>query len=192
MHPYRAQPSLSAQLRVSAEALIKSGTAPTTHIPSAGTQALTLLHTMASAPASASDALKLLHELQVHQVELDLQQEQADHDRYQLEEAQAHYFALFDMAPFGYLTIDGHDHVMEANRMACAWLGIKQAMVGVRRIDDYLEPDCRQIMRSALTRLRADGTSETLSIQSLTGGDNLNVQANILPGSDLILMALRP
>ena len=192
MHPYRAQPSLSAQLRVNAEALIKSGTAPTTHIPSAGTQALTLLHNMASAPASASDALKLLHELQVHQVELDLQHEQADHDRCQLEEAQAHYFALFDMAPFGYLTIGGHDHVMEANRMACTWLGIKQDMMGVRRIDDYLEPDCRQVIRSALTHLRADGGSEMLLVQPLTGGDKLNVQATMLPGGNLILMALRP
>lgn len=192
MPPYSAQPSLSAQLRASAEERLKDGTAPNTQIPPAGTQALTLLHTMASAPSSASDALKLLHELQVHQVELDLQQEQADQDRRQLEDAQAHYFSLFDMAPFGYMTVSGDDHVMEANRMACMWLGIKQDMIGVRRIDEYLKPDCRQIMRGALNRLREDGSSEALSVQALAGGDNLNIQATIMPGSDLVLMALRP
>ena len=67
-----------AELRVTAEERLNRGSAPATRGGSTGAPALASLHRLANAPASASDALKLLHELQVHQVELDLQHEQAE------------------------------------------------------------------------------------------------------------------
>ena len=64
------------QLRQAAEDSLKQGTTPPTKGWSISADALALLYRLASNPDSAGDALKLLHELQAHQVELDLQHEQ--------------------------------------------------------------------------------------------------------------------
>lgn len=74
-------------LRQRAEGRLEEGMAPATLGWSTGTGALTLLHRLAGDPASAGDALKLLHELQVHQVELDLQHEQMEQQLLELGEA---------------------------------------------------------------------------------------------------------
>jgi len=51
------------------------------------TDALAVLHELASSPATAADALALLHELQVHQIELQLQDEELRRSRAELESA---------------------------------------------------------------------------------------------------------
>lgn len=187
-----AQPSVTAQLRVSAEAHLKSGTAPATHGWPAGEQALSLLHTLASEPASASDALKLLHELQVHQVELDLQQEQAHQEHQQISLAQAGYIALFELAPFGYLTVKPDGQIVEVNRMACDWLDIAHDPHKVRHVQEFLALDSRETARDALLRLTDGHASETFSVRGKAHGVPLQVRACAAPGGQLMLMAFMP
>ena len=57
--------------------------------------ALAILHELASSPATAADSLKLLHELQVHQVELDLQNEELTASQRALEDALREQTILF-------------------------------------------------------------------------------------------------
>jgi hypothetical protein len=78
MSMHVVDPSKLSELRQHAESRLQEGEAPKTLGWSSSAQALSLLHRLASDPASAADALKLLHELQVHQVELDLQHEQME------------------------------------------------------------------------------------------------------------------
>ena len=141
---------MDMKLRQSAEERLAKGTAPSTRGWPTGMQALTLLHGLASAPETASDALKLLHELQVHQVELDLQHEQNEQDRRQLTEDLADCSALFDLAPFAYLRLYPEGLVIAANRIAADWLapetGKAEECAG-RRIEDLLAPECRAAVR---------------------------------------------
>ena len=109
---------MDMKLRRNAEERLEKGTAPFSRGLPAGTQALTLLHGLASTPETATDALKLLHELQVHQVELDLQHEQAEQECRQFAEDLANYTCLFDLAPFAYLSLDPEGLVIAANRIA--------------------------------------------------------------------------
>jgi PAS domain-containing protein len=112
------------RLRLQAEKLLKEGTAPPTKGWPTGTNTLSLLYTLASSPASAKDALKLLHELQVHQVELDLQNEGVEAARRELAEDLARYKTLYDAAPAGYFNVDLAGHILEGNLAGAELLGL--------------------------------------------------------------------
>ncbi len=186
---------MDKRLRQSAEERLKKGTAPVTRGSSAGTQALTLLHGLASAPATAIDALKLLHELQVNQVELDLQREQAEQECRQLAEDLANYTCLFDLAPFAYLSLDPAGLVIAANRSAADWLapgsGQAQEWAG-RRIEDLLAPESRAAVRGMLAALRRGEGRQTCAVQSRPDGASTNAVATATPGGGQVLMAFVP
>jgi PAS domain-containing protein len=89
-----------------------------------------LLYRLSSDPASASDALKLLHELQTHQVELDLQHAQLLESENELHAQLAHYRALYEQAPIGYLVLEGDGRILQSNRAAAELLGLDAARAG--------------------------------------------------------------
>ena len=55
-------------------------------------------------PATPDDADRLVHELRVHQVELEMQSEELRRAQQELDESRAAYVELFDLASVGYLT----------------------------------------------------------------------------------------
>ena len=87
------------------------------------TAAYGVLHELASSPTTAADALALLHELQVHQVELDLQAEELRASRMELEAALRRQIQLYDAAPVGHATIDPSCTLLELNLTGAAMLG---------------------------------------------------------------------
>lgn len=188
---------MDMKLRQSAEERLVKGTAPFTRGWPMGSSALTLLHGLASAPETASEALKLLHELQVHQVELDLQHEQAEQECHELSEDLMHHTALFDLAPFAYVSLDAEDLVIAANRMAADWLapGSSEAQEWAgRRIEDLLAPECRTAVRGMLAALRkGDGEDrQTCTVQSKADGASAQAVATATPGGEQVLMAFVP
>ena len=185
------------KLRQHAEERLKSGTAPATQGWPTGAQALSLLHKLAGAPQSASEALKLLHELQVHQVELDLQHEQAENNRSQLTADLDQATGLFDLAPFGYLVLDRKGHVTAANRLARAWLGAgaDDAWVG-SAIETLLSPDSRSEMRDLLGLLRTGrgqaSTGHRCTVRPKAGGAPAQMVATATPDGCQVLLAFVP
>ena len=69
------------------------------------------------------DALRLLHELQVHQIELEMQNEELHGSQMDLETSMAQYFDLYDLAPVGYFTVSEMGLILEANLTAATLLG---------------------------------------------------------------------
>jgi PAS domain-containing protein len=90
------------------------------------TDALSVLHTLASSPATAADALALLHELQVHQVELDLQAEELREARAELEAALRRQIELYDFQPVACYTVDCQLVIRELNQAGARLLGVER------------------------------------------------------------------
>lgn len=146
-----ADPGSRSTLRQQAQRQLVAGIAPASRGWGVSVEALTLLHRLASTPASASDALNLLHELQVHQVELDLQQAQLEANEHELAEELARYRALYEQAPIAHFVLDAGGRIMECNRAAAELFGANGSEVSGRRFDELLSPDS-QLALAALLR----------------------------------------
>lgn len=181
-----------ALLRTEAEGRLQSGTAPAMRGWLGGAQALALLHKLASEPDSAGEALKLLHELQVHQVELDLQQEQIENDRRLFSEALEGYAVLFEDAPFAYFTLEPDGRLIEANRIGEAWLGVERSEWASHRVQNFFAADHRVAVRDALQRLAGGGACEYLEVQTAGGVSDLKVAITAVRGGRPVLLALMP
>ena len=77
----------------------------------------------ASSPdLSLQDARSLIYELQVHQIELEIQNEELSNFQSELDDARTKYFNLYNLAPAGYLTVSDNGIILEANLTAAKLL----------------------------------------------------------------------
>lgn len=80
----------------------------------------------------SAENIRLLHELQTHQVELEMQNKQLREAQEQLEESRSRYADLFDLAPVAYLVFDRNGTIEDANLAAATLLRMnRSALVGL-------------------------------------------------------------
>ena len=72
---------------------------------------------------------KLVHELEVHQIELEMQNEELRKAQIEIEESRTKYFELYDFAPVGYFSLDSKGMIVEANLTSAAILGIERSLL---------------------------------------------------------------
>ncbi len=76
---------------------------------------------------SPEDSRRLVHELRVHQIELELQNEELRRSQVELEAARVRYYDLYNLAPVGYCTLSELGLIQEANLTAAELLGLPRA-----------------------------------------------------------------
>ena len=88
---------------------------------------------------------KLFHELRVHQIELELQNEELRRSQEELEVSRARYFDLYDLAPVGYVTIDETGLVLEANLTAAALLDVGRSSLVQQPWTRFVHPEDQDV-----------------------------------------------
>ena len=92
----------------------------------------------AGAPLSDIDSRRLTHELQVHQIELEMQNEELEKSRRELAVAAARHTELYDLAPIGYLTLDPEGVITQANIAGARLLGRDRGNLTGRRLAAFV------------------------------------------------------
>ena len=129
--------------------------------------------------------LKLLHELQVHQIELEMQNEELRKTQYELEAMRARYFDLYDLAPISYCTVSEAGVILEANLAAAELLGEARSHLVGQRISRYISKDYQDVYYLSIKLLEAHDERQGCELHLLIpDGHDLWVYVNITAAKD--------
>lgn len=118
-------------------------------------QQLSIRAARAGEPLSDADTLRLLHQLQVNQIELEMQNEELRESRAQTEQMLARYTDLFDFAPAGLFTIEKGGAISEVNLAAASLLGEQRAHLVGKRFASYVATAERPTFNALLSQVFA-------------------------------------
>lgn len=96
-----------------------------------------------------------MHELLVHQAELEMQNEELRRLQASLETERARYFELFDLAPVGYVTLDAKNLIIEANLTLATQLGLPREKLSKLPFSRLIFPEDQDIFYLLRKKLSA-------------------------------------
>jgi PAS domain S-box-containing protein len=108
---------------------------------------------------------RLGHELSVHEIELEIQNEQLRLTQVELETARDGYRDLYERAPVGYLTAGLDGSVLQANARACDLLGLTAPQLRERLVLDLVVPESKASYLDALRQLFVDAEPRWVELQ---------------------------
>lgn len=109
------------------------------------------------AAADDADARKLLHELQVHQIELEMQNAELRQAWHDVDAARARYRDLYDFAPVGYVSLERGDVIGEINLAGATLLGGEPARLAGKRFGAFVDAGSLADFEGMLAAARAAG-----------------------------------
>ncbi len=118
---------------------------------------------------SRKEIAEMVHELRVHQIELELQNEELRRTRAELEGSHRRYFDLYDLAPVGYFTLDKVGLITECNLKGADLLGQERSRLAGKYLASFLPPSDRARFREHLAKARNSGQTEKLEIMIRPG-----------------------
>ena len=101
------------------------------------------------------DTQRLFHELQVHQIELELQNEELSHANAAASAALEKYTDLYDFAPVGYFTLDEKGLIAELNMAGAVLLGAERSRLTGRRFQLFVTQNDRPVFQQFIDRIFA-------------------------------------
>ena len=133
----------------------------------------------------------VLEDLRLHQIELEMQNDELRRTQVALEAAQARYFDFYDLAPVGYVTIDEQAKIVQANLTAASLLGVARTKLIGKTLSAFMStPDADRfyllsneafasgsVQSCELTLLKPDDDRVWINLQAIasTSDDGLKV-----------------
>jgi PAS domain S-box-containing protein len=87
---------------------------------------------------SPEETGRILYELRVHQVELEMQNEELRRTQVELQASRERYFDLYDLAPVGYLTLSDKGLILEANLTFARLLGVAKGLLANQPLTRFI------------------------------------------------------
>ncbi|MGM0542176.1 MAG: diguanylate cyclase domain-containing protein, partial [Pseudomonadota bacterium] len=119
------------------------------------------------------ETLKVIHELQVHQIELEMQNDELHKIQMALSAEKQRYFNLYNSAPVGYCTLSEEGLIIEANLIAANLFGMSQSELAQQPISRFIHPqdqDTYYLSRKKIFNTQEKQSFE-LRLQSLGSTD---------------------
>src|SRR3972149_1867433 len=110
---------------------------------------------------------RLVHELQVHQIELEMQNEELRQARTEMETLLAQYTNLYDFAPTGYLNLDREGAIRQVNLTGARLLRVERSRLMNRRFGLFVADVFRPAFNAFLEKVFASHTKECCEVALL-------------------------
>jgi len=117
-----------------------------------------------------SDTKKLLHELQVHQIELEMQNEELQEANETAEKALKKYTMLYDFAPMGYFTLNREGEICDLNFTGADLLGEKRFSLVNSNFKLFISPESQAVFNRFFSKVYSSNTKESCEV--MLGYDN--------------------
>jgi C4-dicarboxylate-specific signal transduction histidine kinase len=119
---------------------------------------------------SAEDAQRLLHELEVHQIELELQNEELRQAREKLEVALDNFTDLYDFAPIGYITLCHDGIITAANLSGAKMLAVERSLLPGQRFELFVADGSRRTLATFLHEVFRSMAKQTCEVELVSNG----------------------
>jgi len=113
----------------------------------------------------SEDLEAVFHELQVHQIELEMQNEELRQAQVELSQARDRFFELYDLAPVGYLTLDENGIIQQANLTLVALLGVERRKLIRQPLTRFILPADQDIYYLHQRKLVETGEPQTCELR---------------------------
>ncbi len=122
-----------------------------------------------------AESQRLIHELEVHQIELEMQNDELAQARDEVEKALENYTDLYDFAPLGYVTLDRVGTVQAANLTAGNLLALERSRLLGCRFGNFVIDKYRAAFTAFLGKVFSSQVKETGEIGLLDKEDRLHI-----------------
>ena len=132
-----------------------------------------------TAKEQSTNYKELIHDLRVHQIELEIQNEELRESHLKLEDSQRKYFDLYNFAPDGYFTIDKHGIILEVNLSGASLLGVERQYLYQSAFIRYIVPEYRNKFHQYLLMVEKNGINKQSTEIKLLKNDKSSFYAHI-------------
>ena len=119
----------------------------------------------AANPEIEADTMKLVHELQVHQIELEMQNEELKQANETAEAALKKYTMLYDLAPMGYFTLDEDGSIFDLNFTGAEILGEKRYSLVNSNFKLFISKQSQKVFNDFFKRVYTSGVKESCNVK---------------------------
>jgi len=128
------------------------------------------------------DARALLHELRVHELELEMQNEELRRARGEMELALQRYTEIFDFSPIGYATLQGDRLIADVNFAASEMLGRSRALLSGMSFERLVAFPDRPAFEALIRAAQSSGEKKTCDLHLLRdGGEVFAARSSAIP-----------
>lgn len=108
--------------------------------------------------------LKLIHELEVHQIELEMQNQELCYAKEAAEQAEKKFTEMYDFAPSGFLTLTTEGEIAELNYPAALLLGKERSQLLKSQLGFFVSPETRAAFNDFIQKVFHGRTKETCEL----------------------------